>query len=150
MKILEFRLKFHWSLLLRGSINNIPALVQIMAWRRPGGKPLFEPVMVRSPTHICVPWPQWVKQKMFERDWEVSNPFCIILMGRFIFSQQYHTMCQLWLSHLITVTPLLMHWSYRSLVISHRYLISCHVMWNCELHVKTFIISLGIFVPGSR
>ena len=27
-------------------IDNIPALVQIMAWRRPGDKPLFEPMMV--------------------------------------------------------------------------------------------------------
>ena len=28
-------------------INNIPALVQIMAWRRPGDKPLSEPMMAR-------------------------------------------------------------------------------------------------------
>ena len=35
-------------------INNIPALVQIMAWCRPGDRPLPEPVMVRLPTHICV------------------------------------------------------------------------------------------------
>ena len=43
-------------------INNIPALVQIMAWRRPGDKPLTEPMMVvRLPTHICVTQPQWVK-----------------------------------------------------------------------------------------
>ena len=27
-------------------INNIPALVQIMAWRRPGDKPLSGPMMV--------------------------------------------------------------------------------------------------------
>ena len=27
----------------KGPINNIPALVQIMAWRRPGDKPLSEP-----------------------------------------------------------------------------------------------------------
>ena len=43
-----------------GSINNIPALVQIMAWRRPGDKPLSEPMMVNLPTHICVTRPQWV------------------------------------------------------------------------------------------
>ena len=30
-----------------GLINNIPALVPIMAWCRPGGKPLSEPIMVR-------------------------------------------------------------------------------------------------------
>ena len=30
-----------------GPINNIPVLVQIMAWRRPGDKPLSAPMMVR-------------------------------------------------------------------------------------------------------
>ena len=45
----------------KGLINNIPALVLIMAWRRPGDKPLSEPMMVRSLTHICVTRPQWVK-----------------------------------------------------------------------------------------
>ena len=41
--------------------GNIPALVQIMAWRRPGDKPLSEPMMVSLLTHICVTRPQWVK-----------------------------------------------------------------------------------------
>ena len=31
----------------KGSINNIPALVQIMAWRRTGDKPLSEPMMTQ-------------------------------------------------------------------------------------------------------
>ena len=39
-------------------INNISSLVQIMAWRRPGDKPLSEPMMVSSLTHICVTRPQ--------------------------------------------------------------------------------------------
>ena len=43
------------------SINNIPGLVQILAWRRPGDKPLSEPMMFRLSTHICVTQPQWVK-----------------------------------------------------------------------------------------
>ena len=30
----------------KAPINNIPALVQIMAWRRPGDKPLSEPMTV--------------------------------------------------------------------------------------------------------
>ena len=46
----------------KGPINNIPALVEIMAWRRPGDKPLSEPRMVNLPTHICVTRPQWVKR----------------------------------------------------------------------------------------
>ena len=41
-------------------INNIPALGQIMAWRRPGNKPLSEPMMVDLLMHICVTRPQWV------------------------------------------------------------------------------------------
>ena len=45
----------------KGPINNIPALVQIMAWRRSGEKPLFKPMMVGLPTHICVTQPQWKK-----------------------------------------------------------------------------------------
>ena len=44
----------------KGSINNIPALVQIMAWRRPGNKPLSEPMMVSLTTDICITRPQWV------------------------------------------------------------------------------------------
>ena len=44
-----------------GPINNIPTLVRVMAWRRPGDKPLSEPMMVRLPTHICVTRPQWAK-----------------------------------------------------------------------------------------
>ena len=32
-----------------------------MAWRRPGDKPLSEPMMVGVLTHICVTRPQWVK-----------------------------------------------------------------------------------------
>ena len=44
----------------KGSINNNPALFQIMAWRRRGDKPLSEPMMVSSLTHICVTRPQCV------------------------------------------------------------------------------------------
>ena len=46
-----------------GPIHNIPALVQIMAWRRPGDKSLSGPMMVKLPTHKCVTRPRWVKTK---------------------------------------------------------------------------------------
>ena len=52
----KMRLKFA----PKGLINNIPVLVQIMAWRRTGEKPLSEPMMVSLPTHMCVTRPQWV------------------------------------------------------------------------------------------
>ena len=38
----------------KGPVNNILALVQIMAWRCPGDKPLSEPMLVSLPTYICV------------------------------------------------------------------------------------------------
>ena len=41
--------------------NNVPSLVQIMAWRRSGDEPLSEPRMVNVLTHICVSLPQLVK-----------------------------------------------------------------------------------------
>ena len=44
----------------KGPVNNIAALVQIMAWRRSGDKPISESMMVSSPMHICVTRPQWV------------------------------------------------------------------------------------------
>ena len=62
MKIFEFRLTFHWSLFPRFQLANVPALVQLMAWRRPGDMPLSEPVIISSPTHICITRPQWVNK----------------------------------------------------------------------------------------
>ena len=49
----------------KGPINNIPALIQMMAWRRSGDKPLSEPMMVNLLTHICVTRPQWVKTHIY-------------------------------------------------------------------------------------
>ena len=40
--------------------NNIPALVQITAWRRPGDKPLSEPMLFNLLTNICVTRSLWV------------------------------------------------------------------------------------------
>ena len=53
-------IKISMKFVPQGPINKIPALVQIMACRRSGDKPLSEPMMVSSLTHICVTRPQWV------------------------------------------------------------------------------------------
>ena len=45
-------------------INNIPALVQMMAWRRRGDKPLSGQMIISLLTHICVTRPQWVNAMM--------------------------------------------------------------------------------------
>ena len=55
--LIEISLKF----VPKDPINNISALVQIMAWRWPDNKPLPESMMVWSPTHICVTRPQRVQ-----------------------------------------------------------------------------------------
>ena len=65
--LIEISLKF----VPKGPVNNIPALVQIMARRRSGDKPLSEPMIVRLLTHICGTRPQWVKEN-------VSSDLCTI------------------------------------------------------------------------
>ena len=44
----------------KGQINNTPALVKTMAWRRPGDKSSSEPMLVILLTHICITRPQSV------------------------------------------------------------------------------------------
>ena len=53
---LWFRINISLKFVPRGRIYNVP----IMAWRRPGDKPLSEPMMVRLLTHACVARPQCV------------------------------------------------------------------------------------------
>ena len=61
----------------KGPVNNIPALIQIMAWRQPGDKPLSEPMMVSLLMHICITRPQWVKRhsetNILQRDLQLQN-----------------------------------------------------------------------------
>ena len=54
-------IKISLNFVPKGRINNIPALVLIMAWRWWGDQPLSEPMMVSLLTHICITWPEWVK-----------------------------------------------------------------------------------------
>ena len=53
--------KISLKFVLQDSSNNKPTLVQIMAWCRPGDKPLSEPMLVRLSLQLCITWPQWVK-----------------------------------------------------------------------------------------
>ena len=56
-------IKISMKFVPKGPLDNIPSLVQIMAWRRPGDKPLSGAMMVNLPTHICVTRPQWVNRQ---------------------------------------------------------------------------------------
>ena len=60
-KNIRILIKISLKFVPKGPINNNPALVQIMVWRRSGDKPLSEPMMVSLLTHICVTRPQWIK-----------------------------------------------------------------------------------------
>ena len=53
-------IKISLNFIPKGPINSISALVQIMVWRRPGDKPLSEPMMISLLMHICATRPQWV------------------------------------------------------------------------------------------
>ena len=74
-------------------INNISSLVQIMAWCRPGDKPLSEPMMVSLPTHICVIRPQWDK--------------CIL--SRAFLTLNQLSLCNIW-GCLFSAYPFLLWW----------------------------------------
>ena len=53
-KLYWFWIKISLKFISKGPIDNIPELVDIMAWRRPGDKPLSEPMIIILLTHICV------------------------------------------------------------------------------------------------
>ena len=72
----------------RGPISNIPALVHIMTWRRPGDKPLSEAMTVNLLTHICVTRPQWVNPSLSGqngRHFADNNLRCILVNEKFFF-----------------------------------------------------------------
>ena len=72
-------IKFSLKFVPKGPINNILALVQIMAWHRPGEKPSSEPVMVSLLTHICVTRPQWVKHNEVQTKSIILGIFLVYL-----------------------------------------------------------------------
>ena len=47
-------------------VNDIPSLIQIMAWHRPSDKPLFEPMMVSLLTQISSPGLNELKSKLVQ------------------------------------------------------------------------------------
>ena len=71
----------------KGLINNIPAMVQIMAWCRSGDKPLSESMMVSLLTHITLPqwvntWPNAVQTTFFQFIFMYVN--CALISIKFV------------------------------------------------------------------
>ena len=75
--------------------NNIPTLVQIMAWRWLGENPLSEPTLVSLLTYICVTRTQWVTLD-YSR---IIRPIPSLLMPWLLASpghqQQYYWICRI-------------------------------------------------------
>ena len=108
----------------KGQINNIPALVQIMAWRRPGDKPLSEPMMVSLPTHICVTRPQWV------------NPWNV-LHASYISVQPLRYRQILFLSN----------WNHRTTVNTYYHLLSLITCWALQKKIHPRFLWNGFIYP---
>ena len=63
MKMIEFKLKFHWIFWPGFPSDNKPALVQAMAWCRTGNKPLLAGVYTKFSGRLSEePFP-WLKKK---------------------------------------------------------------------------------------
>ena len=122
-----------------------------MAWRRPGDKPLSEPMMVSLPMRICVTRPQWVKSPLdLLLAWHIFSAklslepmltYCQLdpWEGTSVkFESKYKTLKEMnleisveWqrfcsglqvLTNKINawlLSPLLRHWKYYSLVLTH-------------------------------
>ena len=61
---MNFKYKIALKSVPKGPSTNIPGLFQIMAWHRPGDKPLSETVTVTLLMHVCVTRPQWVNKDL--------------------------------------------------------------------------------------
>ena len=107
----------------KGPINNIPVLVQIMAWRRPGDKPLSEPMMVSLLTHICDTRPQWVKGKYSTVNKKMS-------IWNLLYTHSFNEMS----SHRVYITLALNQW---------QEIVSLH---NTALPSRTWIMPLYIWL----
>ena len=122
-QMFEFLFKISPKFVPKGPINNIPALVRIMAGRRTGDKLLSESMMVKLPTHICVTRPQWVKKNV---PWLVRWKN---MMKNLRFSTK--TLCFIWLSRNSIINTrnyhsfALSHWYYhppfRSVTLLHKF-----------------------------
>ena len=89
-----------------GLINNITALVQIMAWRRPGDKPLSEPMMVSSTMHKCVTRLQWVNH---------NTVYCILRANRACYPGGHYTDYYPGILSLIQITTGAWSWKFNRL-----------------------------------
>ena len=119
----------------------MPTLVQVMAWRHAGDKPLSEPMMVSLSTHICVARPQYVNhagadQSVWVKILKFDNSQLKILFPHTIY-------CCPW------QLGLWGHWGLLYCILLFVYLIVCsivynnvYLMWDLSKSVIQEVISL--------
>ena len=113
----------------KGPINNNPALVQIMAWRRSGDKPLSEPMMVSLLTHICVTRTQCVKWMMLNIRLVIWTLTCCGLMVQMCFMQwSESSLVQVMAGCLFGINYLKQRWLFVSWTIMNQ--------WNLNQNAK--------------
>ena len=108
-KSAQISIKISLKFVPESTIDKIPALVQIMACRRPGDKPLSEPMMVSSPTHIWVPRSQWVKTEAASPS--VCNTKLVSTVVRHIFEKWLQNVNQSYIWYIVAWCWNLVDWA---------------------------------------
>ena len=114
----------------KGPINIIPALVQIMAWRLSGDKPLSEAMTVSFLMHICITRPQWVKWN------HMHNSNGIWLLMNVTKSQTEHSFGAIPWFYPILLRPKQIYWPEEVYVLLHS---SQTVLGHSVLTLKSLI-----------
>ena len=94
-----------------------------MAWRRPGDKPLSEPMMVCLLTHICVTRPQWVN--------------CMYIKSLILY-------------HIIFYTDLLRYWHWEIFWSQSKTCISCNIKLNQQSLPTWTYLSRVLLITSSK
>ena len=102
----------------------------MMAWHRPGDKPLSEPVMVRLPTHICGNQPQWVTSHPHPYD-KATIIFNIWLPNYYVLHRYTFVIAHGWLTKWSV-------WDNKS--IQHTYVIRIIYIY-IHIHIHVYIYS---------
>ena len=124
-------------------INNIPALVQIMAWHEPGNKSLSKPMMTTLLTHICLNLSQWVNKmtSLFQKMrccWTCKQAFIWTIVG--LFSSNLYESCSLCE---FTHCGRQQGWNLQS---THWFLGNPDTMWKCNCSYCFTNFSLSNFL----
>ena len=112
-------IKISMKIVPNGPINNIPALVQIMAWRRPGDKPLSESMMAQfTDIYMCHSASMSCHGFQVEciNTHNISMCWCKIVACPLLMRLRYYRSCIQWLIYHITA-----NWASSSCQLHHHW-----------------------------